>query len=105
MYFNNHKTYSGNLINFAYIPKSHNPKSKKNISTIEINIFSNVLLMNTTMLASIIGGVILLLIIISVVLYYTLSKDYTNILCGTHLFKDDFNSFISNTKITTIQNR
>lgn len=51
------------------------------------------------MLASIIGGVILLLIIISVVLYYTLSKDYTNILCGTHLFKDNFNSFISNTKL------
>lgn len=31
MYFNYHKTYSGKLINFAYIPKSHNPKKVKKL--------------------------------------------------------------------------
>ena len=56
--------------------------------------------MNTIMLASIIAGVILLLFIITAGTYYKLfSNNYTNILCGSYLFKDDFNSYISNTKL------
>lgn len=56
--------------------------------------------MNTIMLASIIAGVILLLFIITAGTYYKLfSNNYTNILCGSYLFKDDFNSYMSNTKL------